>query len=111
MKLPIKIDGVELLYEVFTEFLPGVEPEKRDRVVAIEDRTYRLRASDDGSFYTMFRIGGHQRSLRGSLDRMLQVVGLQHLIYRRYEQRVRKLKEEAQRSRDRQLNELAEATE
>lgn len=109
MKLPIEVDGVELLYEVFTEFLPGVEPEKRDRVVAIEDRTYRLRAGGDGLYYTMFRIGRHQRTVRGEFDRIVRVVGLQHLIYRRYEIRVRKAKESAQAARDRQLNELVEA--
>lgn len=111
MKLPIEVDGVELLYEVFTEFLPGVEPEKRDRVVAIEDRTYRVRAGENGTYYVMFRIGRHQRTVRGSLDRVLRVTALQHLIYRRYEARVRKAKEAAQAARDRQLNELAEATE
>jgi hypothetical protein len=109
VKLPVEIDGVELMYEVFTQFLPGVEPELRDRVICIEDRTYRVRAAQNGTYYTMFRIDGHQRSVRGSLDRLIRVVGLQHLIYKRYEQRVRKLKEEAQRVRDRQLNELAEA--
>jgi hypothetical protein len=109
VKLPLKIDGVELLYEVFTEFLPGVDPEKRDRVVTIEDRTYRVRAGGDGMFYTMFRIGRHQRTVRGEFDRIVRVVAMQHLIYRRYEIRVRKAKESAQATRDRQLNELVEA--
>lgn len=109
MKLPVKVDDVELLYEVFTEFLPGVEPEKRDRVVAIEDRTYRLRAGGDGTFYTMFRVGRHQRTVRGDFDQVLRATALQHLVYRRYEARVRKAKEAAQATRDRQLNELVEA--
>lgn len=109
MKLPLEIDGVQLLYEMFTRSVPESSG-AQDRIVAIEDRTYRLRAADDGTFYTMFRIGGHQRSIRGSLDQMLRVVGLQHVIYHRYENRVRKLKLDAQRARDRQLNELAETT-
>lgn len=110
MKIPLEVDGVELWCEVFTQAIPDMPPERCDRVVTIDERTYRLRAADDGNFYTMFRINGHQRSVRGSLDRMLRVVGLQHLIYKRYENRVRKLKEEAQRTRDRQLNELAESS-
>ena len=108
MKLPVEIDGVELMYEVFTQFLPGVDPNLRDRVICIDDKTYRLRTAQNGAYYTMFRIDGHQRSVRGTLDRLIRVVGLQHLIYKRYEQRVRKMKEEAQRLRDRQLNDLAE---
>lgn len=103
MKIPIRVDDKELLYETF------INPNSHDMIVALEDRTYTLRRAEPDVFYLMVRVGGHQRSLRGDATAMLQMVARLHCIYRDYDNRVRRLKEEAQRQRDRRLNELAES--
>ena len=102
MKVPIKVDDTVVVYESF------VDDDSQDCIVAIEDKTYRIHSVSDGVFYTMLRVAGHQRSLRGSLDDVVLAVAKVHLAYRRYETRVRKSKEEAQRARDRDLNAIAE---
>jgi hypothetical protein len=109
VKTPLKIDDrTELMYRVFTA-------ENHDKIVAIDDRFYQVRFAGDTKpgdppvYYTMVRIGPHQRSLRGSLEDMILAVGRIHAVYRDYENRVRRLKEEAQRERDRRLNGLLES--
>lgn len=100
----MRIDDLEVLYETF------VNPDSNDMIVAIDDRTYTLRRAEQPDvFYLMVRIGGHQRSLRGNVTVMLETIARLHCLYRDYDNRVRKLKEEAQRQRDRRLNELAES--
>lgn len=101
MKVPIKVGDVTVLYELFTN------PETHECVVAIEDKTYRLHRAGQ-QVYTMLRVTGHMRSLRGSLDSLLAAIAKVHLTYRQYENRVRRAKEEAQRVRDRELNGIAE---
>lgn len=103
MKIPLHVGDVTLTYEAF------VNQNSNDIIVAVEDRTYRLHALDDGVFYMMVRIGGHQRTLRGTMDALLEAIGKIHVTYRQYETRVRRGKEDAQRARDHALNEAAES--
>jgi hypothetical protein len=107
MKIPLSLpDGTELLYQEFTNNGSG------DRIVAIDDRTYHVRScqNQDGKqwFYTMLRVGRHQRTLRGDMPTILLAVARIHQVYDDYEKRCRRSKEDAQRLRDRQLNELFE---
>jgi|GEM_PF-4359854 len=102
-KLPIRVDDKEVLYETF------INPETQDWIVSIDNRTYHLRRVDANVLYAMVRVGSHQRSLRGDSISMMQAIVRLHCIYRDYDNRVRKLKEDAQRARDRRLNELAES--
>lgn len=102
MKIPMKVGDATVLYELFTN------PDSQEHVVAIDDKTYRLHKAGD-LVYTMLRVAGHMRSMRGSLADVLLATGQVHLTYRQYETRVRRAKEEAQRVRDRDLNAIAES--
>lgn len=78
-------------------------------IIAIDERTYRVRpAADPGFFYFMLKIGGTQRSLKGTLRQLCESIVGVHLTYRSYDKRVRRLKEDAQRARDKTLHEIAE---
>jgi len=102
-KLPIKIGNETLEVQ---EFSDGDE-----RVVKIDDRFYSLWAIPGSDrFYTMVRVGGHQRSVQGTRDKILEVLARIHKAYQAYESRCRNAKEAAQRDRDRGLNDLAEST-
>jgi hypothetical protein len=101
-KVPIKIGNETLEVQ---EFSDGEE-----RVVKIDDRFYNLWAiPNSDKFYTMVRIGGHQRSVQGNHDKILEVLARIHKSYQAYESRCRNSKEAAQRDRDRVMNELAES--
>lgn len=102
MKIPLKIGDATVTYECFTN-------DSHDRIVSIDDRTYRLHALGDDLFYMMLRVGGYPRTLRGPLPELLTTVAKIHLTYRQYDTRVRRAKEEAQRIRDRALNDVAES--
>lgn len=103
MKIPLKIGDTTVTYECFTNV------ESQDRVVCIDERTYRLHALGDDEFYMMLRVGGHQRTLRGPLPELLRAIAQIHLTYRQYDTRVRRAKEDAQRTRDHALNAAAES--
>lgn len=98
----MKVGAATVLYELFTD------PDSEEHIVAIEDKTYRLHKAG-GQVYTMLRVAGHMRSLRGKLEDVLVAVAKIHLTYCQYETRVRRAKEEAQRVRDRELNVIAES--
>ena len=85
------------------EFVDG-----EDRILVINDRHYRVYKGNEGHYF-MLKISGMQRSVRGSLDDLRILVARVHSIYLQYDNRVRKSKEEAQRTRDRALNEIAES--
>lgn len=106
MKTPLKIDEKnEVTYELFSL------PCGSEHVIMIDGNCYHVRRTHDANvFYFMVRVGAHQRSLRGSFHDVILAIARIHLIYREYEKRVRKLKEEAQRIRDRQLNRIVEAS-
>ncbi len=87
-------------YEVQT-FEDGAQ-----RVVAIDDRYYKAYRDGD-AWYFMVR-AGHPRSIRGPWSDVLNAIVEIHHVYKGYEQRVRRAKEEAQRTRDRRINEVAE---
>ena len=103
MKIPMKVGDGTVMYETFHN------PDSNDHVVAIDDRTYRLHSLGDNLFYMMLRVGGHHRTLRGPMDALLKAIGHVHQTYRTYDNRVRRAKEEAQRTRDRALNQIAES--
>lgn len=103
MKIPLQVGDATVMYEAF------VNPDSNDHVLAMDDRTYRVHALGDNVYYTMLRVGGHQRTLRGTMAELITAIGQIHLTYRQYETRVRRAKEEAQRVRDRCLNETAES--
>jgi len=98
---PVDLDGTVTMVRRFSE-------SSGDMVLGIEDRFYRLYFVDQANYYMMVRCGHFSRSLRGSLDRLEEAAVKLHRIYRAYEARVRRAKEEAQRERDRHIHAVAE---
>ena len=101
-KIPIRL-GTDTW--ALQEFADGDE-----RVVKIDDRFYSLwTVPNSDLFYTMVRIGNHQRSIQGTHDRVLEALIRIHKLWRDYEGRCRSAKDSAQRDRDRLLNDLTES--
>lgn len=100
-KFPITVGGTSIEVQ---EFSDGDQ-----RILAIEERTYRIRpAEHEGLFYHMLKIGKAKRSLRGTIEQLREVIVGIHLVYRSYDRQVRRVKEDAQKARDRSLHEIAE---
>lgn len=100
-KFPVTIGNASVEVQ---EFADGEQ-----RIIAIDERTYRVRpAEDDGLFYYMLKVGNAKRSLRGPIGQIREAIVGIHLIYRSYDRRVRRVKEEAQKIRDKALHDIAE---
>ena len=100
MRFPVTVDGKET---EIREFSDG------DVIVAIEDRFYRIRQAPDDVYYYMLKVRGTQRSIRGTREKIREAVIRVHRVFKSYEDRVRRGKEEAQAQRDRNLNEIVES--
>lgn len=98
-KFPVTVDGKSTEVQ---EFVDGNES-----IVVIDDRTYRVRPSNEKRYF-MLKIGGTQRSLNGTPEQIREALVRVNNIYREYDRRVRRVKEEAQRARDTALNEIVE---
>jgi len=100
-KLPIQADGKTIEIQEFSD--------ADERIVLIDDRFYRLwKIPDSDLFYFMVKVRENPRSIRGTHDKCIELLVRVHSIYRQYDNRVRKSKEDAQRLRDKLLNDLAE---
>ncbi len=99
-KFPIEITPGGKTIEA-QEFADGEE-----RVLIIGERMFRIWPLDDGRCYTMVKVYNTKRSLKGKLEDVRQVIANIHDVYRRYDQRVRKAKADAQRTRDAELSKL-----
>lgn len=101
-KFPVTIGNTSIEVQEFTD--------GDQRIIAIDERTYRVRpAEDEGLFYYMLKVGKTKRSLRGPIDQVRDSIVAIHLVYQSYDRRVRRVKEEAQKVRDHSLHEVAEA--
>lgn len=79
---------------------------EQERIVTVEDRYYRVYRDGD-VWYFMVRTP-LPRSIRASWDDAVRAIVQVHAIYRAYEQRVSRAKQDAQRQRDRKIHEVVE---
>jgi hypothetical protein len=99
-KFPVKVGSSEV---VIQEYGDGEE-----HIVKIDDRFYRVHHTGDVHYF-MTKIRGTQRSVSGSPEKVREAVVKVHLAHKSYEKLVQRRKEEAQRIRDRDLNEIVES--
>jgi len=104
-KYPVKIGNKTIEVQEFTD--------GGDRVFLVDDHFYRVwKVPGDQSpekFYTMVKVGKHPRSIQGTHEKLVEMLVQIHMVYRDYQNQVRRSKEGAQLQRDRALNKIAEA--
>ena len=103
MQYPVKLGGTEHVVQLMAD--------GEDRVLIIADRYYRIyRDPQRNTYYTMLRVAHHQRSLNDAdLSVLITKIARIHQVYRGYEDRCRRAKEQAAQERDRQLNAVLES--
>jgi hypothetical protein len=105
-KFPVQVDGRTIEVQEF------IDSDGDGHAISIDDRLYhmwRIPNTEPPLFYFMVKIRDTPRSLRAVHDKCIEMLAKVHCVYKDYEQRVRKAKEDAQRQRDKSLNTLVES--
>jgi len=101
MKLPIKLRDQDVQIQIFSD--------ESEQIVMVGTDPFRVRMLPNDEAYFMVKIRGQQRTIRGPYQKVLEAVVRCWDVYKRYENVVRKSKENAQMTRDKDLNEIAES--